>query len=704
MASPVNSAHRFGAQVWLEPDDSAERVDHLFHMLAESGMGWARLFLMWPWIEPQPDEWDFSLFDAAFDAAARHGIRIKATLTANSGPWHIGTPSVLHSFTGVLDDEQVPAMERYVRQCVKRYKDHPAMGQWLLWNEPYGKATRTEKALRHWREWLKNRFQGELEPLNRRWRTGYAAFGEIPFPEEVAHPMHRGDNWNSYGPWLLDWKCRSERIVKELEWIQSLVRELDPGAETVINPNQVIANHAESGTDLQAMARLADVLGASFHPAWHFTFARRSEFPALIAAGVRLLQQEETRVEVTELQFGNTVNSSLRPSSVHPVELQQFLLAGLAAGAEQVIGWCLNVRSQDFEAGDWGLLDNMDQPSPRSRALQEISVKLASLEKEWGALQPATPEAHVLVDAHSQAVEWTEAKMGPPVPGRRDTDAAQGAGKIAALLQEAGFATALTAPSQLPDEIAPGTLILVSHLVAVEAALAEKLISLARAGACLIIDGTSARKDPDARLHRPWPVGFKEIGLRAADLESNPDGYSLIESGEPAGETILTRLVPTTTDENWKPWGALRFADDQSPVILGRSLDSGQILLFRGMLGPSLLYKETLAPSLRKWFSSLAAGLPPRPRPADPRAGTISVPCQLGEQDATLLLQSPFAPSPSAEITVHADTPSLSDVWTGQPSQPRKPGLFPIPLIGGIALLINPEPNSPTPHATRPAP
>ena len=33
----------------------------------------------------------FEPFDAAFEAAERHGLGIKATLTANSGPWHIGT-------------------------------------------------------------------------------------------------------------------------------------------------------------------------------------------------------------------------------------------------------------------------------------------------------------------------------------------------------------------------------------------------------------------------------------------------------------------------------------------------------------------------------------------------------------------------------------------------------------------------------------
>ena len=68
-----------GCQIWLEPSDSAERVDLLFRRGAESGLGWARIFLMWPWLEPVPGEWNFDLFDHAFASAARHGLKRQIT-------------------------------------------------------------------------------------------------------------------------------------------------------------------------------------------------------------------------------------------------------------------------------------------------------------------------------------------------------------------------------------------------------------------------------------------------------------------------------------------------------------------------------------------------------------------------------------------------------------------------------------------------
>lgn len=686
MKTPTTAPHRLGAQVWLEPTDSPERVDHLFHMLAQSGMGWARLFLMWPWIEPSPGKWDFSLFDRAYAAAGRHGIRIKATLTANSGPWHLGTPSMLHSHTGILDEAQIPAMERYIRACVSRYAGNPAHGQWLLWNEPFGKPLRTKHALRNWQRWLEEHFKGDLGPLNQRWRTGYSTFDEIPFPEEIPHPMHRGENWNSYGPWLLDWRFRAETVISELTWIRSIVTELDPEAEIVINPNQVIANHAESATDLRAMAGLSHVLGASFHPAWHFTWALRHEFPALIAAGVHFLHHDRCRVEITEVQFGNTVNSSVRPAAVRPRELKLFLLAGLAAGAEQVIGWCLNVRSKDFEAGDWGLLDNQDQPSPRSRALRDVSENLARIESHWGSLAAAQPEAHVLVDPDSQALEWTEAGMGQTVPGREEHDAARGAGKIAALLAQLGIGTGLTAASQLPGSVPEGTLIVVSHLVAWDPPLAEKLLHLAEAGATLLIDGSSGRKSPDADLHRPWPAGFEGTGLTAADLDSNPAGFPLFDQARPAGTLLLTRFIPAPLPEPWSAFGSLRFADDASPVVLQRSLGKGRLLLFRGLLGPSLLHDPDLAPTLRNLFRVLAPPSP-LPRPASPRDGVIAIPCRLGQSPATLVLVDPEVPEYDSGLPLSAPDGSFHDAWADSAIPRDRFGDLRLRPSDGIALL-----------------
>ena len=332
-----------GCQIWVEPTDSKERVDNLVKEARDSGLGWLRIFLMWPWIEEKKDVWNFDVFDYVFDSCEKYGIRVKATLTANSGPWHIGTPSLLHSHTGLLGEHQKEAIEKYVEKCVVRYKDHRALGQWILWNEPTGGKDRTDETLVLWRKWLEERYGGNLESLNKRWRTGFSSFNEIPFSKEIPYEKHRDNPWRSYRPRMDDCRFACFWLNLQIKRVRDLVKKYDDKTETCINPVPFMGNQASSGIDLDKMGEMVDVLGASYHPAWYFMYANRSIFPALIATGVRKKASHPNakRVEITEVQCGNTLNSSTKPSAVSPSELARFYLSGIFAGAESVTGWLL---------------------------------------------------------------------------------------------------------------------------------------------------------------------------------------------------------------------------------------------------------------------------------------------------------------------------------------------------------------------------
>jgi len=275
------NAH-LGSQIWLERDLTREQVGELVDRAADVGFGQLRVFLMWPWIQSEsPDRWDFELFDAVFDGAAEHGIAIKATLTANSGPWWLGTGSVLHSQTMTLDPSFRPRMEAYIAACVKRYANHPALGQWILWNEPmnppenpWGDTFVTAEARDLWPHVLREKYQ-DIAGLNTRWRTGYASFDEVPMANDVMHPAHHNNTWRSFGPILSDYELRSRIIENELGWIADKVRENDPSTPLCANPCQSLYNHAEAGYNLQNIGKVVDVLGATFHAPWSFGFAKR---------------------------------------------------------------------------------------------------------------------------------------------------------------------------------------------------------------------------------------------------------------------------------------------------------------------------------------------------------------------------------------------------------------------------------------------
>lgn len=245
---------RLGSQIWLERDDPPERVRGLVASAAQIGIGQLRAFLMWPWIQAQsPNEWDFRLFDTLFDAAAERGLRIKATLTANSGPWWLGTPSVLHSDTLVLDKRWWMPISDYIAACVTRYRDHPALGQWILWNEPYNPAvaagsigTRPDTSRAEWQEFLRESWH-DIAALNTRWRTGYTSFDQVGLAEEIAHPVHRTSFWRSFGPELADAEFRAGQLEAQLSRIAMLVRQSDASTPLCINPTNTFESHALRG-------------------------------------------------------------------------------------------------------------------------------------------------------------------------------------------------------------------------------------------------------------------------------------------------------------------------------------------------------------------------------------------------------------------------------------------------------------------------
>lgn len=680
-----------GCQLWVEPTDSRERVDELVKTAAESGLGWLRIFLMWPWIEEQPGEWDFTVFDFVFDACEKYGIKVKATLTANSGPWHIGTPSLLHSHTGFLDESQWPAMERYVERCVTRYKDHPALGQWILWNEPAARREQSDQARRHWQAWLEEAYGGNISALNKRWRTGYQGFSEAQFPNEILHPAHIGNGWASYRP-VMDFDRFSMKWLEwELQQIQDLVRKYDARTPTCINPTPLLENQASSGLDQEELAKIVDVVGASYHPAWHFTFCDREMFPALMSLGVKKTASHPSvhRVEVTEVQCGNTLSSSTRPSDVEPAELARFCFAGIFAGAESVTGWLLNQRTYDCEAGDWGLLDNNDQHTGRSRMMKRVRDVMETVDRVTEGHEPQESDVLVAFDQDAQVVEVPDSERGSHVKGRLVHDGALGGAMLTALLTQGGVNASQCRLADIPQKDCSGKTLFLSHLVAWSEENAARVLEFARKGGTVVLDATSGRKTPDAAMYCPWPGGLaKEIGMTASDLETDYKGYELSLFGEPAGKWLLTRIRPIfSPDAGWSAWDGIRFEKDGEPLVWERAYEQGRFVLVNGMMGPSAIHEQENQLGLKYLLHELTKDslLPVRPAGFEHGAYALPVTCQKGLLTAVLANSRSWRQG--RELQMIAPEGEYTDLWTGETISVPSTGRVSLPAEDGIVLL-----------------
>jgi Beta-galactosidase/Beta-galactosidase trimerisation domain len=692
----VNS--RLGSQIWLERDLTAEEVRQLVDSAADVGFGQLRVFLMWPWIQSEsPEHWDFRLFDAVFDAAAEHGIKIKATLTANSGPWWLGTGSVLHSQTMTLDPSFRPRMEAYIAACVTRYSNHPALGQWILWNEPmnppenpWGDTFVTPEARALWPHVLREKYQ-DIAELNTRWRTGYTGFDDVPMVTDITHPAHRNNTWRSFGPLLSDYELRSRIIESELGWIADRVREHDSTTPLCANPCQSLYNHAEAGYNFQNIGEIVDVLGATFHAPWSFGFAARDTHSALMIAGLSLLQNVPGAqgAEVTEAQTGNTHYAGHTPLGVSPSQIATTYLAPVLAGAESVTGWCFNTRAQDFEAGEWGLLDDDNRIGPRAHAVTAVARALDHLEDAVGPWVPAPYSAVLVTSEQSQAVEFAFSQVGDSSFNRGADAAPQSAALLTAELLRDGIQAGMMPISGLNADVA-ADVIVASHLAAWSDEQAARLLTLAERGATVVVDGISGEFDLDARLHRPWPGGMADVvGARSRGLETAHDGtagYPAQLFGQVMGKFAGVRDDFEITNDAWSPLTEPLFAGDGSPVAWERRWGDGRLVFVAASLAKTILDPQAGVAIVNAVLRQVTDRIPRPCRPLTQHAFVLTI---HGENSRAAW--GVFAPEVADRggqvVRLQLPPGEYLDVWTGERHSVGTDGTLSLPALDGIALI-----------------
>lgn len=183
----------------------------------------------------------------------------------------------------------------------------------------------------------------------------------------------------------------------------------------------------------------------------------------------------------------------------------------------------------------------------------------------------------------------------------------------------------------------------------------------------MLVDGTTARKNHDAALHRPWPGGFAEpIGLRGTGLETRPGGYEVRLYDAPAGRWSLARMVAELEpDAGWTAWPELRFSVDGEPCVWERRWGRGRIVVARGMLGPALVHHDPHMPAVRHILGRVA---PPTSELVRPVSGSpVNSPFQLTSNTVGSPSCSHQIPSTAAAAPCEYIYPPPAPGWTCGP-------------------------------------
>lgn len=388
-----------GAQIWIEPGQTPTEIDGWFRNLASSNMPVARIFLMWSYLEPSPEHWDFTLYDEAFQAAEKYHVHIVATLTPNGPPPFLGGDG--NQGIGILPTgKSRAAASKYIAKVVEHYRSSTALDTWLLVNEPGQPPTLTPVATHSFRNWLAQRYLS-IDKLNAEWGTAYVSFDGVMPPNSAR-------SWNHTPE--LDWRTFWESYqTTQLRWLADQVRKSDNKHPLHLNPAGILSNLAGVSDDLPSWRGFLDTLGCSIHPAWHFGLLDRDQY----ALGVSYLNDlvrgsiEPKPYWVTELQGGNNIYSGTKPMEPNARDISQWVWTSVGAGADRVIFWLLNARKEGVETAEWSMLNFEQQPSTRFTTAAEIAKILKNHDDFFSGAQPVRSRITILLSLDTMTFEET---------------------------------------------------------------------------------------------------------------------------------------------------------------------------------------------------------------------------------------------------------------------------------------------------------
>lgn len=233
----------YGAVYFRKSNPPSQDWERDYRVAAEDGLNIFRHWFMWGAIETAPGTYDWADYDRQMDLAAANGIKtIIAELIHCVPDWamkkfgharqvrangsklgsDMGGSSATGGFSGngggagalTLNCPEVKeAAGRFLRNLAQRYKDHPAMYGYDIWNECNYAADvdYSDYAKAAFREWLERKY-ASLKALGSAWhRYSYSTWDDVepptqmaPYPECIDWQQFRRDNFYDQMQWRID--------------------------------------------------------------------------------------------------------------------------------------------------------------------------------------------------------------------------------------------------------------------------------------------------------------------------------------------------------------------------------------------------------------------------------------------------------------------------------------------------------------------
>lgn len=250
----------------------------------------------WSAIEPEEGKYTFQWLDDLMADMERNNINVILATPSGAKPAWMSEkyPEILrvnrdrsknlhgqrhnHCFTSPIYREKT---QKINRMLAERYKDNKSLIMWHISNE-FGGECHCEKCQEEFRNFLRRKYDNNINKLNNEWWTGFwshrfNSFDQIESPSGLGEMFVHGHN--------LDWK----RFVtyQTIDFYKNEIkplREITPDIPVTTNfmgncPHMGLF----TGLDYQKFAKEVDIVSWDSYPVWHNDFENTCDLGANVS-------------------------------------------------------------------------------------------------------------------------------------------------------------------------------------------------------------------------------------------------------------------------------------------------------------------------------------------------------------------------------------------------------------------------------------
>jgi beta-galactosidase GanA len=476
-------------------DTDMKNWERDIHTIKELHFNTLRCFVSWDRIEMDEGHYDYSKVDRIFELAEKYkldvilniggvfatygGIYPPRWLIQNYHCQHVvENPKMSETPFGpyrmlCLDDPIYQSKaEAFTVQMIRRYADRENLCGWNVWNEAdQNPLCYCPLTLAKFRNWLKAKYQNNLDQLNLIWGT------EFPLNyhdwNEVEPGLGSGFLSNGYVA-RLDWlKFNRERVTSWLTDVSRLVHQND--SRKLPTTSNIVPNALDDG-GIWSQNREVNIAGISY-----YTFFNT---PSAISAGLGIVRGSTNDPQkgfwILETEAGQMGNSALYPNEVADGPRREAThWLSILHGAKTILLWKFGGRVTDNQTDHFNLI--AWDGSVTDRALMNAKVAKTFLENESLFLNKSyRSKVAILCSTHSTLFSMVQNSHAESINARN------GAYKI---LRDLHIPCDFVSDVQLLEErLSEYQVVILPRMMSLTKPVAEKLKQFVQQGGTLIAD------------------------------------------------------------------------------------------------------------------------------------------------------------------------------------------------------------------------